>query len=187
MKEPTEAQTGSDLCSSGGSWLAGVFGKGGEYGSWACGRAGWGRFGFGVGFCRRGVSVGVPRTILPPAQPDRRRRRRRSLFRIAHARGAIPIEVGPTRCRATPALNQSADETRTPTSQCLPAMPVRRLQSCLETTSADYPSLSLESRRVRRNGGPSGQVTVDQELILPLYLSLVRNVLLLLLPRPPLI
>ena len=27
----------------------------------------------------------------------RRRRRRRSLFRIVHARGAIPIEVGPTQ------------------------------------------------------------------------------------------
>ena len=27
-------------------------------------------------------------------------RRRRSLFRIVHARGAIPIELGPTRCRA---------------------------------------------------------------------------------------
>ena len=40
---------------------------------------------------------------------DRRRRRRRSLLRIIHARGAIPNEMGPTRCRATPALNQSAD------------------------------------------------------------------------------
>ena len=28
--------------------------------------------------------------------------------------GAIPNEVGPARCRATPALNQSADETHTP-------------------------------------------------------------------------
>jgi len=43
-----------------------------------------------------------------------RRRRRRSLLRIIHARGAIPNEMGPTRCRATPALNQSADEIRTP-------------------------------------------------------------------------
>ena len=33
-----------------------------------------------------------------------------SLFRIVHARGAIPDEVGPARCRATPALNQSADD-----------------------------------------------------------------------------
>jgi hypothetical protein len=32
----------------------------------------------------------------------RRRRRRRSLFRIVHARGAIRNEVGPARCRATP-------------------------------------------------------------------------------------
>jgi hypothetical protein len=30
----------------------------------------------------------------------RRRRRRRSLLRIVHARGAIPNEMGPTRCRA---------------------------------------------------------------------------------------
>jgi hypothetical protein len=70
--------------------------------------------------------------------------------------------VGPARCGATPALNQSADETRTPASRCLPAMPVPRLHSCLEATSADYPPLSLESLRVRRRGGPSGQVTVDQ-------------------------
>ena len=27
-----------------------------------------------------------------------------SLFRIVHARGAIPNDVGPARCRATPAL-----------------------------------------------------------------------------------
>ena len=37
----------------------------------------------------------------PPKRSDPRRRRRRSLFRIAHARGANPNEVGPTRCRAT--------------------------------------------------------------------------------------
>ena len=37
-----------------------------------------------------------------PAQTSPRRRR--SLFRIVHARGAIPNEVGQTRCRATPAL-----------------------------------------------------------------------------------
>jgi hypothetical protein len=36
----------------------------------------------------------------------RRRRRRRSLLRIIHARGAIPNEMGPTRCRATPALRR---------------------------------------------------------------------------------
>ena len=33
---------------------------------------------------------------------ERRRKRRRSFFRIVHARGAIPNEVGPARCRATP-------------------------------------------------------------------------------------
>ena len=71
-------------------------------------------------------------------------------YGIVHARGAIPDEVGPTRCRATPALNQSADETRTPASQCLRVMHLPRLHSCLETTSADYTPLSLESRRVRR-------------------------------------
>jgi hypothetical protein len=43
------------------------------------------------------------------------RRRRRSLL-IIDARGAIPNEMGPTRCRATPALNQSADEIRSPAS-----------------------------------------------------------------------
>ena len=59
-----------------------------------------------------------------------------TLFRTVHARGSIPDEVGPTRCRAMQALNQSADETRTPASQCLPAMPLPRLHSCLETTKA---------------------------------------------------
>ena len=62
----------------------------------------------------------------PASSRKRRRRRRRSLFRIVHARGAIPNEVGPTRGRATPALDQSADETRTPASLYLPAMPLRR-------------------------------------------------------------
>ena len=45
---------------------------------------------------------------------------------MVHARDVIPNEVGPTRCCATPALNQSADETRTSASQCLPAMPLPR-------------------------------------------------------------
>ena len=36
------------------------------------------------------------------------------------------MEVEPALCRATPALNQSADETHTPASQCLPAMPLPR-------------------------------------------------------------
>jgi hypothetical protein len=40
--------------------------------------------------------------------------------------GAIPDEMGSARCRATPALNQSADETLTPASQCLPVMPLPR-------------------------------------------------------------
>jgi hypothetical protein len=71
----------------------------------------------------------------------RRRRRRRSLFRIIDARGrdggrvysesytrggAIPNEMGSAPCRATPALNQSADETSTPASWCLPVMPLPR-------------------------------------------------------------
>ena len=81
---------------------------------------------------RRYHSLGVPRTrrrsLLPAVTGEAstteeegeegdeeeeeityRRRRRRSLLRIIHARGAIPNEMGPTRCRATPALNQSAD------------------------------------------------------------------------------
>jgi hypothetical protein len=37
----------------------------------------------------------------------RRRRRRRGLVRIVHARVAIPNEMGPTRCRATPALRRT--------------------------------------------------------------------------------
>ena len=36
---------------------------------------------------------------------------------MVHARGVIPNEMGSARCRATPALNQSADETRTPASR----------------------------------------------------------------------
>ena len=37
-------------------------------------------------------------------QGGKRRGSQRSLFRIVYARGAIPNEAGPTRCRATPAL-----------------------------------------------------------------------------------
>ena len=39
----------------------------------------------------------------------RARRRRRSLFRIVHVRGAIPNGMGPARCRATPALTSQSD------------------------------------------------------------------------------
>ena len=42
-------------------------------------------------------------------QGGKSRGRRRSLFRIVHTRGAIPIEVGPTRCRATPALTREGE------------------------------------------------------------------------------
>ena len=63
-----------------------------------------------------------------------RRRRRRSLFRIVHARGTIPDEVGPARCRATPAL----------TSQ--PTRPAPRpLDACHQPVLADCPLLGLVS------------------------------------------
>ena len=38
------------------------------------------------------------------------RRRRRCLFRILHARGAIPHEMRHARCRATPALTSKEEE-----------------------------------------------------------------------------
>ena len=38
--------------------------------------------------------------------------RRRSLIRIVHARGAIPHEVGPARCRATPEECTTSDNWR---------------------------------------------------------------------------
>jgi hypothetical protein len=67
----------------------------------------------------RVIEMGGWKTVrhLGYAEDSPRRRRRRSLFRIVHARGAIPNEVGPTRSRATPALNQLADEALTPASQ----------------------------------------------------------------------
>ena len=34
----------------------------------------------------------------------------RSLFRIVHARGAIPNEMGPTHCRATPQPQEEEEE-----------------------------------------------------------------------------
>ena len=50
----------------------------------------------------------LPRTTTHPGQLITHVRfawrRRRSLFRIVYARGAIPNEMGPTHCRATPAL-----------------------------------------------------------------------------------
>jgi hypothetical protein len=45
-----------------------------------------------------------------PAPPQQARRRRRIFFRTVRTRGAIANEGGPTRRRATPALNQSADD-----------------------------------------------------------------------------
>ena len=54
-----------------------------------------------------------------PCKGALRRRRRRSLFRIVHARGEIPDEGTNTLSRATPALNRTDDETRTPASRCL--------------------------------------------------------------------
>ena len=59
---------------------------------------------------------------------ERKRRRRKrggggaGFFSESTAREAIPSEVGPACCRATLALNQSAGESRTPASQCLPAV-----------------------------------------------------------------
>ena len=38
-------------------------------------------------------------------------------IRIVHARGAIPHEMETTCCRATPAVTQSADQTRTPVEE----------------------------------------------------------------------
>ena len=117
---------------------------------------------------------------LGEEQREVERRRRRSLLRIVHARGAIPNEeeefiqnrthargaipdeVGPARCRATPALNQSADETRTPASTCLPAVPFRGYTHALRQRVPTTPPLNLESWPCRRRGSPSGQVTVDR-------------------------
>ena len=53
--------------------------------------------------------------------------------------GAIPNEMGSARCRATPALNHSADETRTPASRCLPS-----------TCPCRLPPLGLDVGVVRR-------------------------------------
>ena len=77
--------------------------------------------------------------------------RRRSLLRIIHARGAIPNEMGPTRCRATPALNQSADEIRTP------ALPV--------------PAVDLSSGTSPPPEGWPAPAPRDSELGLPLQID----------------
>ena len=50
------------------------------------------------------------------------------MYSESYTRGrVIPNEMGSARCRATPALDQSANETRTPASRCLPVMPLPRL------------------------------------------------------------
>ena len=68
-----------------------------------------------------------------------------SSFRILHARGAIPNEVGPTNYRAMPDLNkQPTTPAPRPPSVCLPR-PCRGLHSCQEAESADCPLLDLES------------------------------------------
>jgi hypothetical protein len=90
----------------------------------------------------------------------------RTLFRNVHAPGAIPNEMGPTRCRCMPASNKSADDICIPASQCLPVMPLSRLNSCLDAASlfgicilasAYCLLLDLEPWLGRRRGGQSGR------------------------------
>ena len=49
-----------------------------------------------------------------------------TVYSKSKARKAIPNELGPTRCCATQASNQSADETRTLAFLYLLAMPLPR-------------------------------------------------------------
>ena len=99
-----------------------------------------------------------------------RLRRRRSLFKIVHARGAIPNEVVKktlSHNASLEALHKSADVTRTPASQCLPAMPLPPLHSCLEAASADCPPRSRRRSRKRSltRGGNSFGFNKGVELI----------------------
>ena len=62
---------------------------------------------------------GTSPRIVARRRRRKRRRRRRSLLRIVHARGAIPNEMGPTRCRATQALtNQPTRPAPRPPGAC---------------------------------------------------------------------
>ena len=68
-------------------------------------------------------------------------------------------ELSQHTCRSTPALNQSACETRTLASWCLPAMPLPRLHSCQEAKSTNCPLLDWELWVGWWRGGQSNQVT----------------------------
>jgi hypothetical protein len=81
---------------------------------------------------------------------------RRSLFRESYTREARFLTRWDQHALAQRHLNQSADETSTPASPCLPAVPLPRLHSYLGTASANYPP------PLERRGGLSGQVTVDR-------------------------
>ena len=50
----------------------------------------------------------VHEVLAGSARRRRRRMRMRSLFRISHARGTIPNEMGPARCNA--GFNESAED-----------------------------------------------------------------------------
>jgi hypothetical protein len=56
------------------------------------------------------VILGIPDPSAKESTRTTQRRRRRSLLRIVHARGAILNEMGPTSCRATAALTNQPEE-----------------------------------------------------------------------------
>ena len=60
------------------------------------------------------------------------------------AGGTILNNVWPTRFCAMTALTSRATRPAPRPPQCLPAMPLQRFHSCLEATSADYRSPSVD-------------------------------------------
>jgi hypothetical protein len=70
-------------------------------------------------------------------------RRRRSSFRIVHARGAIPNEVGPTHCRATPALTNQPTRSARPPERGVGG--ARKRERLLDTSTRESRSLAVSS------------------------------------------
>ena len=89
------------------------------------------------------------------SKSSRRRRRRRILFRIVHAQGAIPDEVGPTRCRAKPASISQPTKRR------------RREEE--ETQESNLVNLEREGSPIAVACAGAGQPSGEEDLPLPTH------------------
>ena len=97
-------------------------------------------------------------------------RRRRSLIRIVHARGAIPHEMGPTRCRAMPALtNQLTRPAPRPPGACRrPVLAVCPLLDLVSGRSDGYTRRECRLPPFRLGGWVVSRVSLSGSSLCPL-------------------